>query len=377
MTVLLFLRNSPLFLYRYNLFCAIVHFLSSTVLLILTLVYSSKLLYSDLTTDFSIYDTVAKKPKVETVTIATYSNAYLLFPFGFITSLFHVFLASRGQYWLYLYRVTVLGRNPYRWIEYSITASLMIWVVWSVSGGTNIFQGISIVILNIIMNLCGLEQEDVNKTRNTPEHKESSGYQKWVDKLINTFPTSYKHMNIIGSKKEMVEYKEYCNSYKKDIKTRLTSGNNDISLNALLEVYGYENIKEKPTAHSLKTNYFPFVLGCLPFILTWVIVFSYFFTALTKNASNVPWWVWTIDIGLFITFSQFAVIMLIHYIQKDNLINEANKHQLKGKHILPWGKTWSTYFADRTNQEVIYQLLSLTSKLFLPWFLWIGLFTRG
>lgn len=81
---------------------------------------------------------------------------YILIFFSPITSAFHLALATipciRNRYHRCVFD---LNRNPFRWIEYSITASIMTVVIMMLSGVTNLFLLIGGIFANVDMNIFG------------------------------------------------------------------------------------------------------------------------------------------------------------------------------------------------------------------------------
>lgn len=76
-----------------------------------------------------------------------YPLVWVDLPFPIITTLFHGLISfSPTVRKLYIYYITKENRNPLRWIEYSITASLMTWVILQLAGVSNIY----------ILILCGI-----------------------------------------------------------------------------------------------------------------------------------------------------------------------------------------------------------------------------
>lgn len=67
--------------------------------------------------------------------------------------------------WFDYYANTVtFGINPLRWIEYSITSSLMLFVICTLSTVTNVFLLVSVVVLNLVLMWVGGNYfEQVNK----------------------------------------------------------------------------------------------------------------------------------------------------------------------------------------------------------------------
>lgn len=87
----------------------------------------------------------------------TYPIVWVDLPFPLITAIFHGIIAFATSVQAdYLRNVFQLGINPLRWIEYSITASLMTWVILQLSGVTNVFLLIMTgVIANIALQAMG------------------------------------------------------------------------------------------------------------------------------------------------------------------------------------------------------------------------------
>jgi hypothetical protein len=340
-----FKKNKKVSLKWFGIAMGILHGISFVVFLTLSIYYNNNIGSVPLTSDFSYFDN-GVIPKLEYLT--SYKLIWVLLAFPLITSAFHLYI-SILVYKDYKKNLLMRGIQVYRWIEYSITASLMTWVIWALSGGTNIFVGLGLVFLNINMNLFG-----------------------YISELLNATPIE----NEVNIKKKLDRTSSYHDLY----------------------VYFFnENYSS-----SKKVIYWPIVIAFLNFGIIWGVILSYFFKTVATNSSNVPWWVWTIDIGLLIQFLNFGLVMLFHYISKDIIINgcrkndgilinmmNTNKQQyqksqtkaslLDDKKIEP-GETligknngFLVFFASRYNYELTYQILSLTSKLFLTWFLYAGL----
>lgn len=354
-----FLTHNPLYLYRWNVICATIHWILFIVLFSISMWNINKFGKRNLTTDFSVYDPISKTYTVQSTVISTYSTVWLILFFPIYTALFHTLISQKRFYWKYLYQVTELGVNQWRWIEYCITATPITIVVWAECGATNVMEMIAIIFFNICMNLCGWLQEELNKTKSYSEGE----YKTWKSYVKENFSQSYKYMRLFSTHKEIEEYDAYIDQMMAIDDGKL---DNDISI-----IYGQRQFLDiKPT------NYLPFITGVFAFIPTWVIIFTYFFVALSKSSVSAPWWVWTIAIGLFFLFANFAILMLAHYIQKD-MVTTVHKNYVKiSMNKKKWGKQFSTYFADRTNTEAGFALLSAVSKTFLPVFLFIGTFTR-
>lgn len=248
----------------------------------------------------------------------TYQPVWLVIPIPLITSLFHLFIALaipylRGGYGVlsnkssrngdfvldtykkyankgnlvslfssplscldYYTNVVALGINPLRWIEYSITASLMIVTISALSGVSNafllVFQAIP---LNLALMWIGgnyFEQENI-------------GY---------SWPLAGKKF---------------------------------------------------PRRRPVRWRFF--LWGFVFFLAQWILVFVYFFTAIT-SADGTPAYVYVIVFGLFFNFNLFALNPLLHYLRAFGWI------------------------ADFVNYELVFLALSFISKFVLDWTMIIG-----
>jgi len=101
--------------------------------------------------------------------------------FLFLSALAHATIATvrYEQYVHYLER----GMNPYRWYEYSVSASLMIVVIGMLSGIWDLGALLALFGLTAVMNLCGLLMEQRNEGR---ERIDWTPY--WVGVLAGIVP---------------------------------------------------------------------------------------------------------------------------------------------------------------------------------------------
>jgi hypothetical protein len=118
-------------------------------------------------------------------------------------------------------------------------------------------------------------------------------------------------------------------------------------LNAMMIMFGY--LMELVNQKTDKTNWSPFVLGCISGGFPWVVLFSYFTGAVINSENNVPRFVYVIFIIYLVLFMSFAVNQVLQY---------------KGV-----GK-WKDYLYG----ERIYIVLSFVAKTFLVWLVFAGLF---
>ena len=97
-------------------------------------------------------------------------------------------------------------------------------------------------------------------------------------------------------------------------------------------------------------SWVPTLVGWLIFAGQWGgVILPYFFAAVTSGQAAVPWFVYTIIIGLLLFFACFGLVQLLHLLGRPRWLRSAY------------------------HQDVAYLILSFTSKLFLTWNLLIGM----
>lgn len=277
------IRRKAKVLQKLNLAAGIVHLLSGVALVIVAIIFRDDAVRTELTTDFKVFSesftgpATAGQLELQSKSLGFYPVVWVDIPFPFITAAFHLVLALsqtyRNRYNAYVFAE---GRNPYRWREYAITASLMTWVICQLSGITNIFLLIMIaVVANIALQFTG----------------------EWMERTNH---------DLFGLRKRA------------------------------------KHIDWVPTA-----------VGWIIFLGQWSTILTYFFTAISsprpEGVEQVPVFVYLIVIGLFFQFAVFGFTLFIRfYYQCNSSLNKAY------------------------NSEIMFILLSFTSKLFLTWTLQIG-----
>lgn len=141
-----------LFLKRFNLVMFLVHI--SQVFLIL---YLSNDFSLPINRSYPLFDTSTMSIVPASETIVEIPIAPLIALFLLISSAAHLFIGSI----LYQRYVKNLkkGMNPYRWYEYSISASLMIVIIAMLTTIYNIGTLLALFTLTAVMNLMGLVME--------------------------------------------------------------------------------------------------------------------------------------------------------------------------------------------------------------------------
>lgn len=117
------------------------------------------------------------------------------------------------------------------------------------------------------------------------------------------------------------------------------------ALNGIMNLFGL--MMELHNQTTEKTNWTAFVYGCLAGGISWVAVFTYLLTSVSKANVDLPSFVYTILITFLIFFNSFAINMFLQY-----------------KKIGPW----KNYLFG----ESMYVLLSLVAKTVLAWQVFAG-----
>ena len=136
---------------------------------------------------------------VATETLAPVAVPYVDVPlpllvagFLFLSALAHATVAT-VKYGAYV-RALERGMNPYRWYEYSLSASLMIVVIAMLSGIWDLGTLIALFGLVAVMNLCGLVMELHNQTT---ERTDWTSY--WVGVIAGIVPWIVIGVSLVGS----------------------------------------------------------------------------------------------------------------------------------------------------------------------------------
>lgn len=154
------LKKKPFFaekvktLKRLNLGAGLLHGVNFIVAAVLIGIYNNRSIVTTITTDF----------RFSLRQQSVYQLLWVELPFSAVTCLFHLYLSlASEQQTHYAEYVFIKGKNPYRWIEYGITASLMTWVILQIAGVTNVFLLIMVgIIANMVLQYQGYLMESMN-----------------------------------------------------------------------------------------------------------------------------------------------------------------------------------------------------------------------
>lgn len=121
----------------------------------------------------------------------------------------------------------------------------------------------------------------------------------------------------------------------------------DIYKNGTPAAWGWEAVRRV---------WFPFAISSLSTLAVWGSLWTYFIVSNSLSVSVAPWWVWFAFLGTFFQFNNFAVNFAIHRVMQGRDAKFFRKY--------PW------LFA------LNYRILSITSKLNLTVFFFLGTINR-
>jgi Heliorhodopsin len=147
---------------RFNLYMAFLHFFQGVIVILLS---SPNKGVNPVTTSYLRFDTTLQKLVPATHTLFNVNLTWFIAIFFFMSAFAHLFIAT-------VYRKTyekdlALGINKVRWIEYSLSASVMMVAICFLSGIFDISSIIMIFALDALMNLLGLAMEIYNQNKET------------------------------------------------------------------------------------------------------------------------------------------------------------------------------------------------------------------
>jgi hypothetical protein len=148
----------------FNLVMGILHLIQGAMMLILSNDFTLPV-----TRSYLEFDSVTETLNPATVTLFDLRIGPLVASFLFMSAIAHLLIATV----LYDKYVSNLkkGMNPYRWYEYSISASVMIVIIAMLTGIYDIGTLLLIFFLNVMMILFGLRMELHNQSTETTDWK--------------------------------------------------------------------------------------------------------------------------------------------------------------------------------------------------------------
>lgn len=159
------LKKEASLLWGWNIAAAVLHSGTAIAQLVLLFVYINKL--------YTSFMTITDAADV-TVVMGHYPVAALLVIMGVLTATFHMLYTTEVS----LVPVLLHGMNSLRWVEYSLTASLMTVAVAQLSGVSNFWLLFTFVVANCAMQFCGYIMEHHHKNM---VHKSAHGGYAFPD----------------------------------------------------------------------------------------------------------------------------------------------------------------------------------------------------
>ncbi|MDQ2973099.1 MAG: heliorhodopsin HeR [bacterium] len=161
---------------KLNILMALLHGLQAITILILSKGFSLPI-----SGDYLRFNDATQSLEPATAELFKLSLPLLIFIFFALSSAAHLFIATR-------YRKTyesnlTKGINKVRWIEYSLSASIMIVAVSLLVGIYDLTSLVMLFALTAIMNLCGLLMEVHNQTTKT-----TNWISYWIGCLAGAIP---------------------------------------------------------------------------------------------------------------------------------------------------------------------------------------------
>lgn len=142
-----------------NLVAGVFHSVSFLGALILSVVFRKDIYRATISTTVTKWDGTSAQPELDI--LGSYTLSWTILPFPVLTALFH-FASLLPPLRNHLHRIVLhrgkrklSGWNWLRWVEYSITASLMTWTIAQLAGVTDLATLFCFVALNAMMQLAG------------------------------------------------------------------------------------------------------------------------------------------------------------------------------------------------------------------------------
>lgn len=160
----------------YNLFMGFLHLAQG-----IAVIWLSNGFNVPVTTNYLKFNVVTQTLDTVTKTVFHLGFGYCVAIFFFLSALFH-FIIGTSYYKTYARNLTK-HINKARWVEYSLSASLMIILIGALSG---IYDASTLLLmfgLTAVMNLCGLVMEQQNRDSETVDWTSF-----WVGSLAGILP---------------------------------------------------------------------------------------------------------------------------------------------------------------------------------------------
>lgn len=177
---------------NYNLVMGFLHLVQGIVVVALSNNFTTPI-----TTSFLQFDPNTQTLNTATSTLFEFNLGYGVAAFLFLSSLFHLIIAT--FYYKKYIADLALGVNKLRWIEYSLSASLMIVLIGTLSGIYDLSSLIMMFGLTAIMNLTGLLMETHNQIKS---NNKVNWLSFWIGSLAGIIPWIVLVIYFIGAENQ-------------------------------------------------------------------------------------------------------------------------------------------------------------------------------
>lgn len=176
----------------WNIIAFSAHIVVFLTVLVITIVRWNSSLVTQLTVDWRNHDAAPPGPpesgpfSTQIYSLGYYRLLPVILVFPLLTAIVHAVIAFR----FFAYYKTLVDKknNWIRWVEYSVTASVMTWVLMQLCGITNIFLLVCLGVLgNVAMQLQGHLMEIVNNERYDSMSKKRAQkpvVKTWIPMLV-------------------------------------------------------------------------------------------------------------------------------------------------------------------------------------------------
>ncbi|MBN2853143.1 MAG: heliorhodopsin HeR [Clostridia bacterium] len=156
---------------QFNLIMGILHFVQGAFMLTVALTIDKvKDFKTPIWSYFLNFDQEQMRLVTQPKELGTVPFAVLVSCFLFMSAIAHFIIVAPKTYEIYK-RDIKTGINKFRWYEYAISSSLMIFLIAMLFGVYDIGALILIVLLNASMNLFGLLMEEINQYKEKTDWK--------------------------------------------------------------------------------------------------------------------------------------------------------------------------------------------------------------
>lgn len=177
---------------RFNVFMGILHFLQGSAMLTFALTIDKiKDFRLPVWSYFLSFDETQMRLVTQSDKLFNIPFAVLVSVFLFISAAAHFIISAPGTNRIYN-RDLEKGINKFRWYEYALSSSLMIFLIALLFGVYDIGALILIILINASMNLFGLVMEEVNQLKLKTDWKpfifgSLAGIGPWIVIILYAF----------------------------------------------------------------------------------------------------------------------------------------------------------------------------------------------